>query len=167
MGARARAHHTIHATAQDPVQRFLVAALPHSYFRPTATPRAPGSPSSCRGSFEVVTFDERGVLVARYAVGGGAADLAYEAPQVTWHTAAAGRARRCVPRDQTGSVRSGHRRGVRRAGRRPRAMRRWRASLSGCAAPAPGRPRRAERPAALVARPACSVRQRPSSSSAA
>ena len=83
---RARAHHTIHASAEDPVQRFLVAALPHSYFRPHRHATRSELAFILRGSFEVVTFDERGVLVARYAVGKGAADLAYETPQGTWHT---------------------------------------------------------------------------------
>ena len=31
---RARAHYNIHPTPGDPVQRFLVVALPGSYFRP-------------------------------------------------------------------------------------------------------------------------------------
>jgi len=83
---RARAHHTIHASAEDPVQRFLVAALPHSYFRPHRHATRSELAFILRGSFEVVTFDERGVFVARYAVGEGAADLAYETPQGTWHT---------------------------------------------------------------------------------
>lgn len=83
---RARAHHTIHASAADPVQRFIVFALPDSYFRPHRHLGRAELACVLRGSFQVVTFDERGQVLARYAVGEGAADLAYETPAATWHT---------------------------------------------------------------------------------
>lgn len=83
---RARAHHTIHATPEDPVQRFLVFARHDSYFRPHRHAARSELAVVVRGSFEIVTFDEDGRLLTRYAVGEGADNLAYETPQGTWHT---------------------------------------------------------------------------------
>jgi len=39
-----------------------------------------------RGKVEVVTFDAAGRVTARYAVGEGTANMAYETPAATWHT---------------------------------------------------------------------------------
>ncbi len=84
--ARGRAHHSIHATAADPVQRFIVVALSGSYFRPHRHATRSELAVVMRGQFEVVTFAADGRVLARYAVGEGTADLAYETPQGTWHT---------------------------------------------------------------------------------
>ena len=83
---RARAHHNIHASAQDPVQRFVVMARADSYFRPHR--HASGSELAVllRGAVEVVTFDARGRVSARYGVGEGSDSIAYETPAGTWHT---------------------------------------------------------------------------------
>ena len=83
---RARAHHTIHAGAEDPVQRFIVYAQPHSYFRPHRHPLRTELAFVVSGSFEVVTFEDDGRLRARYRVGAGSDNLAYETPANTWHT---------------------------------------------------------------------------------
>ena len=39
-----------------------------------------------RGRLDVVTFDEHGVVVARFSVGGDAPEFGYEAPHGTWHS---------------------------------------------------------------------------------
>jgi cupin fold WbuC family metalloprotein len=83
---RGRAHHTIHATPQDRVQRFIVAALPDSYFRPHRHAARSELALVVRGRFDVITFDANGRVLARYGVGDGTADMAYETPQGTWHT---------------------------------------------------------------------------------
>lgn len=83
---RARAHHTIHDNGADPVQRFIVAALPHSYFRPHRHATKSELALILRGSVEVVTFDDAGQVLGRYDVGEGADSIAYETPQATWHT---------------------------------------------------------------------------------
>ncbi len=83
---RARAHHSIHATPADPVQRFIVVALRDSYFRPHRHTTRSELAVVMRGQFDVVTFDAGGRLLARHAVGDGTAGMAYETPQGTWHT---------------------------------------------------------------------------------
>jgi cupin fold WbuC family metalloprotein len=83
---RARAHHTIHATPADPVQRFIVVALRDSYFRPHRHVTRSELALVVRGRFDVVTFDAQGRVLARYEVGDGTANLAYETPETTWHT---------------------------------------------------------------------------------
>ena len=42
-----------------------------------------------RGKLEVVTFDAAGRVTARYAVGEGTPNMAYETPAATWHTVVA------------------------------------------------------------------------------
>lgn len=83
---RARAHHTIHSGPEDPVQRFVVAALAHSYFRPHRHATRSELAVLLHGSLEVLTFDDTGGVRERYAVGGDSGNLAYETPQGTWHT---------------------------------------------------------------------------------
>lgn len=83
---RARAHHPIHTSAEDRVQRFIVAALPDSYFRPHRHAARSELALVVRGRFDVITFDADGRVQARYAVGDGTPGMAYETPQGTWHT---------------------------------------------------------------------------------
>jgi cupin fold WbuC family metalloprotein len=83
---RARAHHPIHATPGDVVQRFIVVALRDSYFRPHRHTTRSELAVVMRGQFDVVTFDPEGRVLARYAVGDGTASMAYETPQGVWHT---------------------------------------------------------------------------------
>lgn len=83
---RRRAHHTIHASPADPVQRFIVVAQPDSYFRPHRHVARAELAMILRGKLEVVTFDEGGRVTARYTVGEGTANMAYETPPATWHT---------------------------------------------------------------------------------
>ena len=83
---RARAHHNIHATPADPVQRFLVVAQGDSYFRPHRHATRSELAVIVRGRLDVLTFDGHGRVTARYAVGEGTDALAYETPQATWHT---------------------------------------------------------------------------------
>jgi len=83
---RARAHHLIHATAEDRVQRFVVVARRDSYFRPHRHTTKSELAVLVRGSVDVLTFDAGGRVTARYAVGEGADTIAYETPEGTWHT---------------------------------------------------------------------------------
>lgn len=83
---RARAHHTIHATPADPVQRFVVVTRADSYFRPHRHVSRSELAVILRGRFDVITFDEHGRVTACYAVGEGTDAIAYETPQGTWHT---------------------------------------------------------------------------------
>ncbi len=83
---RLRANHNIHASAADPVQRFFICAQKDTYFRPHRHTTKSELALVLRGRFDVVTFDERGVVTARYAVGTGTPDFGFETPQGTWHT---------------------------------------------------------------------------------
>ena len=83
---RARAHYNIHATAADPVQRFLVVAQGDSYFRPHRHTSRSELALLVRGGVDVLLFDERGRVLARHAVGENADSLAYETAQGVWHT---------------------------------------------------------------------------------
>ncbi len=87
---RARAHYTLHASPADPLQRFVVVVRPDSYFRPHRHAARAGLAVIVRGRFDVLTFDERGCLTARYGVGEGAESAAYETPPGTWHTVVPG-----------------------------------------------------------------------------
>jgi cupin fold WbuC family metalloprotein len=83
---RGRAHHNIHLTPEDVVQRFVVLARRDSYFRPHRHTSCCELAVLLQGRFEVLTFDEHGRITARYSVGEGTGNLAYETPPGTWHT---------------------------------------------------------------------------------
>jgi len=87
---RARAHHNIHATPADPVQRFVVVASGDSYFRPHRHRTRSELAVMVRGRVDVLIFAERGRVTARYGVGDGTDSIAYEAPQGVWHTVVPG-----------------------------------------------------------------------------
>ena len=83
---RGRAHHNIHASPADPVQRFFVVANRDSYFRPHRHHTKSELALVLRGAFDILTFDDAGVVQARWSVGEGQAAFAYETPVGTWHT---------------------------------------------------------------------------------
>ena len=83
---RGRANHNIHASPDDPVQRFFVVANRHSYFRPHRHRTKSELAFVVRGGFDVLTFDESGRMLARYSVDAGGELLGYETPSATWHT---------------------------------------------------------------------------------
>jgi cupin fold WbuC family metalloprotein len=83
---RLRAHHNIHASGADRVQRFFVAARRDTYIRPHRHSAKSEMALVIRGQFDVLTFDANGVVTGRYRVGSGTDNLAYETPQATWHT---------------------------------------------------------------------------------
>jgi cupin fold WbuC family metalloprotein len=83
---RARAHQNIHESAADPVQRFFVVTHRNSYFRPHRHLAKSELAMVLRGRFHILTFDERGKVLARYSVGDDTASMAYETPRAMWHT---------------------------------------------------------------------------------
>ncbi len=76
----------MHAASSDPVQRFFVCANRNSYIRPHRHLTKSELGVVLRGGFDVVTFDESGVITGRHTVGEGATAAAFEAPRVVWHT---------------------------------------------------------------------------------
>ena len=87
---RARAHFNLHASAADPLQRFVVVARSDAYFRPHRHAARAELAVIVRGRVDVLIFDERGCLTARYGVGDGAESLAYETARGIWHTVVPG-----------------------------------------------------------------------------
>jgi len=83
---RLRAHHNVHLSPADLVQRFFVVAAAGSYFRPHRHASRAELAMVIRGQLEVLTFDDAGCLTARYHVGSGTPNLGFETPQGTWHT---------------------------------------------------------------------------------
>jgi cupin fold WbuC family metalloprotein len=70
----------------DLVQRFLVVANRSSYFRPHRHQTKSELAVVLRGQFDIITFDDRGVVTARHVIGGEADGFAYETPHAVWHT---------------------------------------------------------------------------------
>jgi cupin fold WbuC family metalloprotein len=83
---RARAHHNVHESPADLVQRFFVVANRNSYFRPHRHLTKSELAMVLRGRFHVLIFDEHGKVLSRYSVGEGTGSMAYESPRATWHT---------------------------------------------------------------------------------
>ena len=83
---RLRAHHNIHASGEDRVQRFLVAARCDTYIRPHRHAAKSEMALVIRGQFAVLTFDAQGRVTGRYRVGTGTDNLGFETPHATWHT---------------------------------------------------------------------------------
>ncbi len=83
---RRRAHFNIHASAADPVQRFLVVAQADTYFRPHMHRTNAELATVLKGRFDLITFDEGGRVLARYGIGEGTGQFAYEMDRGTWHT---------------------------------------------------------------------------------
>jgi cupin fold WbuC family metalloprotein len=83
---RARAHHNVHESPTDLVQRFFVVTQRNTYFRPHRHLTKSELALVMRGRFHVLIFDEKGTVTARYSVGDDTGNMAYETPQATWHT---------------------------------------------------------------------------------
>lgn len=83
---RRRAHFNIHASSDDPVQRFLVAVQGDSYFRPHRHRTNSELAVVLRGSLELVIFDETGHVLSRQGIGEGTGRFAYETNMGAWHT---------------------------------------------------------------------------------
>jgi cupin fold WbuC family metalloprotein len=83
---RGRTHYNLHASAADPVQRYLVVANRGSYFRPHRHTTRAELALIVRGQLDLITFDAAGRVTARYALGEGAGNIAYENGPGSWHT---------------------------------------------------------------------------------
>jgi cupin fold WbuC family metalloprotein len=83
---RRRAHHNLHASSNDLIQRFVVVALRNSYVRPHRHWTKSELVTVIRGQFEMVLFDDGGTVTERCIIGEGTPNIAYELPQGTLHT---------------------------------------------------------------------------------
>lgn len=83
---RRRSNFNLHEQADDAVQRLFIAAKRDSYFRVHRHPDKWEFSIVVRGLFEVLTFDEQGLLTQRMRVGPNADVCAFELPPNTYHT---------------------------------------------------------------------------------
>jgi cupin fold WbuC family metalloprotein len=83
---RRRTNHNVHEQPEDVVQRLFIAAEPDSYFRPHRHNDKPEFALAVRGAFDVLVFDERGVVTNRFTVGPNETTLAFETLPATFHT---------------------------------------------------------------------------------
>jgi cupin fold WbuC family metalloprotein len=83
---RQRVNHNVHAASSDLVQRFFVAANRGTYFRVHRHLSKSELALVMRGRFDVLTFDDNGTVVGRYAVGEETPNVGFETPRATWHT---------------------------------------------------------------------------------
>jgi cupin fold WbuC family metalloprotein len=128
---RGRAHHNIHASAADPLQRFFVVADRRSYFRPHRHHTRADLATVLRGGFDLLTFDEAGCVMARWSIGAGTNILACETPPMTCTRCS--RAAMAPPSSRSSRVPTIRRRRLNsRLGRRRRAMPRSPRSWPGC-----------------------------------
>lgn len=83
---RRRAHHNLHTSSNDLVQRFIVVALRGSYVRPHRHWTRSELVTVIRGQFEIILFDDGGQITERRVIGESTPNIAYELPQGTLHT---------------------------------------------------------------------------------
>ena len=83
---RRRAHLSVHASAEDPIQRYFVVSALGTYFRPHRHVTKAELAVVVRGRLDVITFDPDGRVAGRYGIGEGADNFAYETADGTWHT---------------------------------------------------------------------------------
>lgn len=83
---RLRINHNIHESLSDPVQRLFIAAWRSSYFRPHRHPEKSEFAIVIRGLFDVIFFDDEGVVTERISAGPGTDTFAMEIPAGQCHT---------------------------------------------------------------------------------
>jgi cupin fold WbuC family metalloprotein len=84
---RRRAHHLIHGSHQDPVQRLLIALQPGTYVRPHRhTDPAKWELLLClKGAVGWLSFDDHGVVTERLELGAHRGAKGLENPAGVWH----------------------------------------------------------------------------------
>jgi cupin fold WbuC family metalloprotein len=83
---RRRAHLNLHESPSDLLQRFFVAADRDTYIRPHRHRTKSELALVVRGRFDILTFDDSGLVTARWSVGQGTDSVGYEAALMEWHT---------------------------------------------------------------------------------
>jgi cupin fold WbuC family metalloprotein len=82
---RRRAHHTLHESPADPIQRFFVAARRDSYFRPHRHREKEEFALVIQGQLDVLVLDDIGKVLQRVSLGSAANVIAFEMAADTWH----------------------------------------------------------------------------------
>lgn len=83
---RRRTHHNLHESADDPVQRYFVAARQDSYFRPHRHAARREFAVVVQGRFDILLFDDAGRVTRRVPLGPGADAFGFELPPGIWHS---------------------------------------------------------------------------------
>jgi cupin fold WbuC family metalloprotein len=84
--ARRRSNYNIHESAQDPIQRYLVAAKLDSYFRPHRHRSKSEMAFILRGRFDLLVFDDTACVTDRISLGCDLENMGFEMPPDVWHS---------------------------------------------------------------------------------
>jgi cupin fold WbuC family metalloprotein len=82
---RRRANFNLHPGPEDPVQRLLVAVKADTYFRPHLHETKWECALVIQGAFDLLIFDDTGVITEKVRLGKLSAALGFEIPARTWH----------------------------------------------------------------------------------
>lgn len=83
---RRRSNYNIHESAQDLIQRYLIASKIDSYFRPHRHTAKSELALVFRGNFDLIIFDDRAYVTDRISLGLDAENIGFELPPNVWHT---------------------------------------------------------------------------------
>jgi cupin fold WbuC family metalloprotein len=83
---RLRTNYNIHESLSDPVQRLFIAADPNSYFRPHRHLGKSEFAIVLRGLFDILIFDDSGVVTERTSIGPDTGIIGLEIPADHCHT---------------------------------------------------------------------------------
>lgn len=83
---RQRLNYNIHESLSDPVQRLFIAAGPSSYFRPHCHRGKSEFAIILRGLFDILIFDDQGIVTERISAGPKVDIFALEIPADCYHT---------------------------------------------------------------------------------
>jgi len=83
---RLRTNYNIHESLSDPIQRLFIAAGVSSYFRPHRHPGKSEFALVIRGLFDVILFDDEGIVTKRVSIGPDTGVLGLEIPADQFHT---------------------------------------------------------------------------------
>ena len=82
---RKRTNHNLHESADDPVQRYCIAATRESYFRPHRHPSNWEVALVFLGRFDLIMFDDGGTIAERHTVGPDTGKVGFEIEANRWH----------------------------------------------------------------------------------
>jgi cupin fold WbuC family metalloprotein len=84
--SRRRMNLNIHERLTDSVQRLFIAARQGTYFRPHRHPGKGEFALVIRGWFDVLTFDDAGMVLNRVSIGRNQRAFGLDIPPDVWHT---------------------------------------------------------------------------------
>jgi len=83
---RRRSNYNIHESAQDAIQRYLVASKIDSYFRPHRHIAKSELAFVIRGKFDLLVFDDNACVADRISLGSDLENIGFELPPIVWHS---------------------------------------------------------------------------------